>query len=115
MNTDFNQNVVDACTRLLMEDHHDHEDLIRFLQRAEDPYAVPFLRQAVLFKPRLSYLDYDDYGSYYKKCLWALCAIGTTEAITVIREFAASEDGVLREQASYRLAKIEGSHPDSPA
>ena len=115
MNADSHQDVVDACARLLQQDHHDHEDLIRFLQRAEDPYAIPFLRQAVLLKPRLSYLDYDDYGSYYKKCLWALQAIGTTESVAVIREFADSEDDALGEQARYRLARIAGSHPDSPA
>ena len=114
MNTFSHQRITDACARLLHEDHYDHEELIRFLQDAGDPYAISFLRQAILLKPRLSYLDYDDYGFYYKKCLWALQSIGTVEAIAVIREFAASMDDALREQARYRLAKIENSHPDSP-
>lgn len=109
MNVDSHQSVVDACARLLREDHLAHEELIRFLQDAEDPYAVPFLRQAILLKPRLNYLDYDDYGSYYKKCLWALQAIGTSEAIKIISEFAVIEDNnVLGEQARYRLAKTKG-------
>jgi hypothetical protein len=106
MNADSHQSVVDACARLLREDHHDHEDLIGFLQHAKDPYAVPFLRQAIGLKPQLSYLDYDDYGSYYKKCLWALQAIGTAEAISIIQECACSEDEALKDQARYRTGKI---------
>jgi hypothetical protein len=102
------QEVVEWCTRLVQEDHHDHEDIIRFLQDAADPYSIPFLRQAVLLKPRLKYLAFDDYGSYYKKCFWALRAICTPEAISVIREFTTSEDAAAREQALYRLSKIEG-------
>jgi len=106
MNDDRHQQVVEWCARLIQEDHLDHEDLIRSLQDAADPYSIPFLKQAVLLKPHLKYLDYDDYGSYYKKCFWALRAIGTPEAIAVIREFATSEDAAAKEQALYRLSKI---------
>ena len=104
-----NHEVVDWCAKLLREDHEGHEDLIRFLQDAADPYSIPFLRQAVLLKPRLKYLDYDDYGSYYKKCFWALRAIDTPEAVAVIREFATSDDPTAKEQALYRLSKIENT------
>ncbi len=107
MNPELHQQVVESCGKLLLEDHLDHEQIIRFLQNAEDPYAIPFLKQAVLLKPRLKYLDYDDYGSYYKKCFWALKAIGTPDAIAVIREFTASEDKAAREQALYRLSEID--------
>lgn len=97
-----------AC-RLVVEDwHHQHENLIGELQDAEDPRAVPYLRQAIDLKQRLDYLDFDDYGSYYKKCLWALQAIGNEEAIAIIRECATSDIEVLREQAIYRLSKISG-------
>ena len=58
MNPSFRPAVMDACARLMHEDHLDHEELIRFLQKAADPYAIPFLRQAIFLKPRLSYLDY---------------------------------------------------------
>ena len=107
MKAEFHQRVVEECDRLLRGDHHDHEQTIRFLQHAGDPFATSFLRQAVLMKPRLDYLAYDDYGSYYKKCLWALQAIGTKEATAVIREFTTSDDSVLKQQARYRLSKIE--------
>lgn len=107
MSTELHQQIVEWCAKLVQRDHIEHEDIIRFLQDAADPYSIPFLRQAVLLKPDLEYLDYDDYGSYYKKCFWALRAIGTPDAIAVIREFAISDDVTAREQALYRLSKFE--------
>lgn len=107
MNTDYQQQLVEWCAKLVLEDHLDHEHIIGWLQDMADPYSIPFLRQAVLLKPRLEYLAYDDYGSYYKKCFWALRAIHTPEAIAVIREFTTSEDSVAREEALYRLSRIE--------
>ena len=92
--------------RLLQEDHFEHEDIIRVLQDRADPASVPILRRAIALKPRLSYLSYDDYGAYYRKCLWALQAIGTPEAIAVIDECAHSAEPALREQALYRLSRI---------
>jgi hypothetical protein len=76
------------------------------LQQAAEPYAIPFLRDAIALKPRLAYLAYDDYGAYYKKCLWALVAIGTADAIDIIRMCSQGDDPVLREQALYRLSKL---------
>lgn len=98
----------DLSCRLLTEDWHiSHEDIIRQLQDAEDPRAIPFLKQVIELKPRMDYLDYDDYGAFYKKCLWALKAIGTEEAIAVIRDCASSNIEALRDEARYRLTKIE--------
>lgn len=102
------QQVTLACDRLTSPDHSEHEDLIALLQRAKDPYAIPTLRQAVLMKSALKHLDYDDYGAYYKKCFWALAAIGTKEALAVIQEFSNSSDPVLAEAANYRLDKLLG-------
>src|ERR1700722_11115959 len=103
---ELHRKVVENCAKLVLEDHLDHEQIIFFLQHTADPYAIPFLKQAALLKPRLEYLAYDDYGSYYKKCFWALRAIGTPEAIAVIREFTTSEDEAAKAQALYRLSKI---------
>lgn len=93
------------CTKLTSENHHEHEDIIRALQLAADPYSIPYLKQAILLKPRLTYLEYDDYGAYYKKCFWALAAIGTEEAMQVIRDLSRSDNTILREQALYRLSR----------
>jgi hypothetical protein len=95
-----------VCELLAADFHTRHEDIIGALQAAADARSIAFLRQAVLIKPRLEYLAYDDYGSYYKKCFWALRAIGTPDAIDVIREFTTSEDSAASEQAVYRLSKI---------
>lgn len=46
------------------------------------------------------------YGSRYKKCLWALQAIGTPEAMDAIRECTQSSDPMLREEAAPRLARV---------
>jgi hypothetical protein len=109
MDTQIPSSVEAQCELLLDATHMLHEEIIRLLQRREDPYVIPYLRQAVLLKPRLEYLSYDDYGAYYKKCFWALRAIGTVEAIAVIEEFAGSSDPVIREQATYRLSRIRGN------
>ena len=106
MSLTLQQNVVEKCNLLLRTDHKEHDELIKLLQNAADPYAIPFLRQAILLKPQLEYLAYDDYGAYYKKCFWALEVIGTKEAIEVNQEFGGSDDPIIKEQAIYRLAKI---------
>ena len=95
--------------RLLKVSHQEHESIVRYLQDHPDPLSVPFLEKAIIRKPRLKYLDYDDYGAFYKKCLWALQAIGTPAAIAVIRKCAVSQKPALRSQALYRLSKIEQS------
>ncbi|MBW8353968.1 MULTISPECIES: hypothetical protein [Pseudomonas] len=94
------------CERLLQTDHMDHEDILWSLQQAANPYSIPFLRQAILLKPDLEYLDFDDYGSYYKKCLWALQVIGTPDAFAVIEECTHSVEDDLFEQAIYRMSRI---------
>jgi hypothetical protein len=102
----FTECVPLLCDLLLSDFHFRHEDIIRHLQDAADPYAIPFLQKAIALKPDLHYMDYDDYGSYYKKCLWALRAIDTPESIAAIREFAAAGNPLIRREAEYRLSKI---------
>jgi HEAT repeat protein len=111
MDTEIPTSVKELCEMLVDGSHQLHGDIIRSLQDRKDPYAIPFLRRAVLLKSNLEYLSYDDYGSYYKKCFWALCAIGTPEAFAVIEDFANSTDNVIREQARYRLSRIRGDKP----
>lgn len=91
--------------------HWSHETMVGQLQQWRDPASVSRLARAIQLKPQLGYLDYDDYGAFYKKCLWALAEIGTEEAVSVMRECAASDDAVLREQAAYRLQKLAGHDP----
>ena len=95
------------CSLLISTFHHSHEEIIRDIQNAEDPIAIPFIQKAIELKPKLQHLDYDDYGAFYKKCLWALYAIGTKESFELIKAYTFSEIPELREEALYRLNKIK--------
>jgi len=94
------------CHKLIKIDHFDHEEIIRDLQLAKEPMVIPFIQKAIELKPQLSYLDYDDYGAFYKKCLWALKDIGTSEAIELIKKYTNSKDKALKKEAIYRMKKI---------
>lgn len=91
---------------LSQEWHHSHEEIVRELQDQPENESVPYLKNAIALKPNLHHLDYDDYGAFYKKCLWALRAIGTPEAIAAIEECAKSDNKILQKEARYRLKRI---------
>ncbi len=86
--------------------HSSHEYMIRYLQEHPSTDSVDALRKAIALKPALEYLDYDDSGAYYKKCIWALAVNPNPSAIEVIRDCTMAEDPALREQATYRLRKL---------
>jgi hypothetical protein len=100
--------------RLLDPGHEDHEEIVRLLQDFPENESVPYLAEAIRRKPDLRYLAYDDYGAYYKKCLWALRAIGTSEAIARIMECARSDEEPLREEARHRLKRIAEEDGHTP-
>lgn len=106
MEAERNRDISAERERLLDASHEDHESIVRYLQQHSENESVPYLRKAIQLKPALKYMDYDDYGSFYKKCLWALQDIATPDALAVIAECAKSDDPALREQAQYRLQKI---------
>lgn len=93
-------------TLLMNPNHFQHGEIIRILQHVGSEKSISYLLEAIALKPALSYLDYDDYGAYYKKCLWALTGIGTEEAKTAILSFTVSTVPELREQAVYRLSRF---------
>ncbi len=92
--------------RLLDTCHEDHEEIISLLQGCGENEDVPYLRKIIQLKPALAYQAHDDYGAFYKKCLWALQDIATTDALALIQECASSPDSALRQQAEYRLKRI---------
>lgn len=92
--------------RLLDPGHEEHENILRLLQDYPESESVPYLREVIRLKPALAYQSHDDYGAFYKKCLWALQDIGTPDALAAIEECAASDDTALRTQAEYRLKRI---------
>ena len=97
-----------TCEILCNQDWHIlQEDIMRELQSFAAPSSVVPIQSAISLKPRLAHLTYDDYGSFYKKCLWALAAIGTEEAISAIASYVTSSDNALAEEAVYRLNRIQ--------
>ncbi len=104
---EFSESVLPILHRLLeCIWHSKHEDIIGLLQGFSSPLSVKPLCNAVELKEQLDYLNYDDYGSYYKKCFWALNSIGNDEAIDTIRGFSNHQAPIISEQAKYRLSKL---------
>ncbi|MCG8602029.1 MAG: hypothetical protein MI807_17940 [Verrucomicrobiales bacterium] len=104
----FPDGLLEEVHRLIpLKWHSRHEDLIGLLQEWRKPESVPAVSEAIELKPHLDYLEYDDYGAYYKKCLWSLVAIGTEDAKAVIEAKSQSEIPELREEAVYRLSKFD--------
>jgi hypothetical protein len=91
---------------LSLTSHRDHEEIVRLLQDNPSNDSVPCLRSVIGLKPQLRHLDYDDYGAFYKKCLWALQDIGTPDARALIEECSHSDVPELRKEARYRLKRI---------
>lgn len=98
----------EQCERLLLLDHEDHQEIIWDLQMRKDPYAIPYIKRAIFFKPDLAYLASEEDSTYFKRCLWVLQEIGTVEAINLIEEYTHSDNEVLAEQARYRIYRING-------
>jgi hypothetical protein len=103
---DLPADFVQQRDRLLNPSHEEHEEIIRMLQDYPDDASVEYLRLAIELKPKLAYLSYDDYGAYYKKCLWALQEIDTEAARALIQACAESDIPALKQQALYRLKRI---------
>ena len=74
------------------------EDIVTALDEIADPRSVPFLVDAMWWRP-----DWDEYLQLAKKCVWALARIGTPEAIEALRDAATVGSDILREEAQYEL------------
>lgn len=81
------------------KNHRRHEDIVHDLQYYRNPESVHYLDKVISIKEELSYLDYDDYGGFYRQCLFALMDIGTKDAIKTILGYINSNNKILREEA----------------
>jgi len=98
----LNKRYTDIFCYLLKEKwHHSHEDLVMYLKDIKDPASVECVYNASFI-----YLDYDDGRSLQKKCIWALGAIDTPEAIQKLILLSQSEDPIVKENAVIQLKQM---------
>jgi hypothetical protein len=87
---------------LLDEDWHtSEEDIIGILELIKDPKSINKLYDVAVNVP-----DYDDMRAVAKKCMWALSAINTPEAIEKLKLLQKSDDPIIKENATFQLAQL---------
>ncbi len=93
-------------TLLVMPGHELHQEITRDIQGLRCPSSVPYIQQ--ILEGDFQMFDYT--GSepevIAKWFSHALADIGTTDAIAVIRKFAASPNAGVAKEMMYRLEKL---------
>jgi HEAT repeat protein len=78
------------------------EYIVDVLAEIKDPESIDCLEQTIWWEP-----TWDDYRGLAKKAIWALSAIGTPEALDVLRDAATTESSEVREAAIEELRRAE--------
>lgn len=81
--------------------HISEEDIVTLLESIKDPTSVDKLYEVALNVP-----DYDDMRALAKKCMWALSAINTPEAVEKLRLLQQMDDVVIKENATFQLEEV---------
>ncbi|RTQ51500.1 hypothetical protein EJV47_06780 [Hymenobacter gummosus] len=98
---------IDLLNLLLLVPHHwSHQVVARTLQDVASPSSIPFIRAAL--ESTFDYLEYtaSEPGVIAKWFSWALCSIGTPEAIQTIRDFTTRGRKGVRREMRYRLQQM---------
>jgi hypothetical protein len=77
------------------------EDIVEVLEVVQDPTSVPYVIDALHWQP-----EWDEFHHFASKCVLALAAIGTDEAIQALRDAAAVGPREVREAASFELEHL---------
>jgi LL-diaminopimelate aminotransferase len=102
------QNVIQQYNRLVLDTNHKkHQEIVKKIQHLKHPSSVPFLRKALENGFEIYQYTCSDDDVIAKWFSHALAAIGTDEAIQVIKDFSASENELIAKEMQYRLAKIK--------
>jgi hypothetical protein len=88
-----------------LQNHGEHEDIVRAFQQLKDPRAVDVVYRAALV--RHDYLNYDVNFGLARKCTWALADIGTEEALAKLHILAKSDNQQIAGYAQKRIDKWE--------
>lgn len=92
----------DILLQLLDEKWHiSEEDIISVLELIKDPKSVDKLYEVALDVP-----DYDDMRAIAKKCMWALSAVNTPEAIQKLKLLKKVDDPIIKENAIFQLEEV---------
>jgi|LakMenE18May11ns_1017448.scaffolds.fasta_scaffold9721521_2 hypothetical protein len=92
----------DILLQLLDEKWHEsEEDIISILELIKDPKSVDKLYEVAINIP-----DYDDMRGVAKKCMWALSAIRTTEAVQKLEMLEKNDDPIISENATFQLKHL---------
>jgi HEAT repeat protein len=89
----------------VLSEHRDdvnNEDIVDVLASIGDPSAISCLEDALWWEPQ-----WDEYRGLAVKAVWALGAIGTPEAIQVLRGAADCGEENVRKAAAHELAGLE--------
>jgi len=85
-------------------DDFNYEDVVDALAEIRDPAAVSCLRDTLRWEP-----EWDEFRNLAVKCIWALAAIGTPEALAMIRDATASESPEVRKAAAHDQREAGGN------
>jgi hypothetical protein len=79
------------------------EDIVDTLGEIRDPASIGCLEEVIWWEP-----EWDEYRHLAVKAVWALAAIGTPEALAVLRDSVSSEAEPIREAAAQELKRVGG-------
>ncbi|WP_374950992.1 HEAT repeat domain-containing protein [Mucilaginibacter sp.] len=97
--TDILLNLLDQKWHILIE------DIVEVLGKIKDPKTVNKLYEVAINVP-----DWDEMRGLAKKCMWALSAIGTPEAIKKLEQLQSMDDWIIKENATFQLEKVIKKH-----
>lgn len=94
---------------LLVKHHISHQVITKTLQSIASPTSVPFIRKVL--ETNFDYLEYtcSEDEVITKWFSWALYAIGTNEAINLMREYTFSSNEGIKNEMIYRLNKLKSN------
>lgn len=96
----------DTLLSLAEEDWHlDIEVVVEIIELTKDPKAVNKLFELAVNVP-----DYDEMRALAKKCMYALAAINTPEAIEKLMILKESDDPIIQENAAFQLEYLTNQH-----
>lgn len=84
-------------------DDFNYEDIVDVLAEIRDPASVGCLRDTLSWEP-----EWDEFRHMAVKCIWALAAIGTPDAVAAIRDAATCDAFKVREAAAHELKRLGG-------